>query len=693
MVNHSEMTLTNKISFQLDEVGFDQRYRLLLVETLAPQKLTDWFNACPILAMHRLRRHVNFQTKKSDGPYRYLAMVDRQINLPRLDAIHVTPVRVRQALQQGITSDTIVFMMLKQLTQCRIENNVLGNYDAVSDLYLTLSHGYKKQKHTLVVIEVKLDNRVLRLISRTFTEVSKKGYVISGDCLKWSNGGPGPFFKKASHNGIKNLTTFLSLQDFQKFNNSKAGIAYRLMTQLRERYLDCFKIAPSFCAYPVQNYTGRLKTTAEQQALKMLANRSLNIVTASSDDKVQNMVNYLVAQLERSPRLQKNRTIITTSSKPKPGLNIQVVQDLADPVYLMGSATTIIQHVTVNNFGQSDENFQFQWRVKSGQDIWDDPRFRTTIYQLGVKQDVYCHQLNFPSDVEAQFAAKYRYFDFHELDEQTVQVTYLDISADRRQLNFKRLRLNMGQHNEPTTEIEQAAYAIWQCPDENPKLLLGGLQVDNQLFAIYRSDLETVPDLSKIKTALVAANQSDYVNLADLKLVAQDVLLENKKDVLHKQQLIADLQRIPTGRLTIAELRQSISQNWRSNVMKRFADDYHTSYDKWLYLPIRRKQFDAYWVGMYGSGLLNIAGDAYYFVGQQQQLDVKVSRAVPLKKLVSVNSHQSVTESQLAFDVLANLMQVGFVRYNQYTVLPFPFKYIREYNDILKHRDKRGLPN
>lgn len=41
-------------------------------------------------------------------------------------------------------------------------------------------------------------------------------------------------------------------------------------------------------------------------------------------------------------------------------------------------------------------------------------------------------------------------------------------------------------------------------------------------------------------------------------------------------------------------------------------------------------------------------------------------------------------ESKLFFDSLVPLMSVPFVRNNQLTVIPFPFKYLREYININK---------
>ena len=45
---------------------------------------------------------------------------------------------------------------------------------------------------------------------------------------------------------------------------------------------------------------------------------------------------------------------------------------------------------------------------------------------------------------------------------------------------------------------------------------------------------------------------------------------------------------------------------------------------------------------------------------------------------------QAVENSSLVFDAVLPLMGVEFVRYGMLTVMPFPFKYLREYAAIVK---------
>jgi hypothetical protein len=62
---------------------------------------------------------------------------------------------------------------------------------------------------------------------------------------------------------------------------------------------------------------------------------------------------------------------------------------------------------------------------------------------------------------------------------------------------------------------------------------------------------------------------------------------------------------------------------------------------------------------------------------RKKNVQYSFQRACHLRKVVPVNG------SQLIFHDILPTLNVDFVRTGQSTVLPFPFKYIREYADRL----------
>lgn len=67
-----------------------------------------------------------------------------------------------------------------------------------------------------------------------------------------------------------------------------------------------------------------------------------------------------------------------------------------------------------------------------------------------------------------------------------------------------------------------------------------------------------------------------------------------------------------------------------------------------------------------------------YFVGKKGTGDLKYSidKACLVREVCAVNG-------KIEFEEIMKLMKVDFVRNGQYTVLPFPFKYLKEYERLL----------
>ena len=62
----------------------------------------------------------------------------------------------------------------------------------------------------------------------------------------------------------------------------------------------------------------------------------------------------------------------------------------------------------------------------------------------------------------------------------------------------------------------------------------------------------------------------------------------------------------------------------------------------------------------------------YYFVGSKNGAKESVSRACTIRRVTSA-------KETLSPDFLFSMLAVDFVRNGQYTVIPFPLKYLREY--------------
>lgn len=98
----------------------------------------------------------------------------------------------------------------------------------------------------------------------------------------------------------------------------------------------------------------------------------------------------------------------------------------------------------------------------------------------------------------------------------------------------------------------------------------------------------------------------------------------------------------------------------------------------------RVSTFEEFYAGLMNIKMYEIDEKKYFCVGRK---DKNPSMSIP--KAVNIREIQPYNGSQMLFDKLLPLMSVEFVRNKQLTVLPFPFKYLREWIEMMNIK-KRG---
>ena len=99
-----------------------------------------------------------------------------------------------------------------------------------------------------------------------------------------------------------------------------------------------------------------------------------------------------------------------------------------------------------------------------------------------------------------------------------------------------------------------------------------------------------------------------------------------------------------------------------------------------LYTYLRSKEFrDDFFTGMVDINYMPVnENKALYCVGKNGSgMNYDFARTNVVREI------EAVDESRLIFDELLPLMEVGFVRYGEVTVIPFPFKHLRLYAETL----------
>lgn len=211
--------------------------------------------------------------------------------------------------------------------------------------------------------------------------------------------------------------------------------------------------------------------------------------------------------------------------------------------------------------------------------------------------------------------------------------------------------------------------------------------VNNQVDGLLYTDIDNIHVilLTQEKTLPNIAALMDVLKETDVKeKVSKGLLLEAIIDF--EENIVESRETTTEWKNRIAEESDMITKsnikkilNMRTSIASKFNRFLHGKYDIWIDGELRKEEFDAtYKIG----DLQNIKyeynendykyGDSFvYYVGAKSK-KLKYPNACCVRKVITFGD-------RLEYEKVLPLMAVEFIRNNQYTVLPFPFKYLREY--------------
>lgn len=235
-------------------------------------------------------------------------------------------------------------------------------------------------------------------------------------------------------------------------------------------------------------------------------------------------------------------------------------------------------------------------------------------------------------------------------------------------------------NNEISEEWEKicCAYDLIESKQFRVKNKIDGLfysDIDN-IHAIIETREKTLPNITALMDMVRKTDEKQKVQKGVLVQAMDDFELEYqdyheniklwKEKLLEKEEII-----------TKKEVKKVL--NMKTNVASLFNRFLHEKFGIWIFGEWRKEEFDAiYQIG----NLLNIKyeyndndyddGHTFvYYVGAKSKR-TSYPNACCMRKVVSLGD-------EIEYEELLPLMVVEFVRNNQYTVLPFPYKYLMEY--------------
>ena len=405
---------------------------------------------------------------------------------------------------------------------------------------------------------------------------------------------------------------------------------------------------------------------------KMLSEKDVTISDYCKDKQSESMLDSIVRILESDYNIHP---LIDTTSES--GYNIRIIygeeyyenNKLPDP-HKDDNNGLIVQHIIVENHSEE--------KLKN--------MVKKVVQELIIKGDIYSRKLSIydwtqlKTDKTWSFVTRekiegYTYPDSHfEYNMMTVTPT--------GDLNFETFN-----DIEPTesTDKERIMLMYSEYNKENSRVCnsVEGLVFSdiNNIHAIVRTCEFTIPDIYKLNMALKETNPNTAVRKENLINMINAFSSEYPRYADETNNLIAII-REQQPVLTKYEIRRFM------NMQKKYAIDLNQymrdKYGVWMHPRIQSLKNDEYLM----SNIVNICcfkkdfvleegEEVYYYAGEKSLRRSGVSRACIIRKIIS--------EKKMEFKDLLPLLSVEFVRNGQYTVVPFPFKYLREYIKISKN--------
>lgn len=198
----------------------------------------------------------------------------------------------------------------------------------------------------------------------------------------------------------------------------------------------------------------------------------------------------------------------------------------------------------------------------------------------------------------------------------------------------------------------------------------------NNIYTILLTREKTLPDISALMDTLKETDGREKVSKEVLLNALSDFETENMelKDCIAgwKNEVSEE-----SARITKKRLKQIL--NMRTSNASKFNRFLHKNYNIWIDGELRKEEFEAaFQIG----NLLNIKyrhnendyddGHTFSYCVGAKSKKLKYPNACCIRKVVSSGDSPE-------YEKILPLLAVDFVRNSQYTVRPFPYKYLREY--------------
>lgn len=459
---------------------------------------------------------------------------------------------------------------------------------------------------------------------------------------------------------------FIDFSSCKEYDQSRAGVFHLVLGSIQEHLSEYMSIKLRDMEDP---HTIELKGTIvkkPEQLRSRLDGQPIHIVDRVGSEKSRNLVRSLKEAF--SSYLTDPKLLTDGKREKKEAFNYRVIHD-ADyyrinnekDEHISSSSGTLRQHLTIE-----------------GIDTVSNALMKTIIKEQLIKRDVKERNLSLFDWSRLHATGRWT---FAAYDKKEKNIVFMCIYPDGH-FDFKKIDPNgLPWYWEFDEYVEMLKRA--KDNEKYTHLFLEGLVISDKgdKNLIYRTDEISIPDLEGIREVIkeVDARLPGGMRTGnELASVVKQCFAGTAEECDEKVlQLIDHLKSLGSQEISKKDFKTIINSCLRttSNLAGHLRDTLYKEYGVRVHFSKAKENLNDLF-----DASLNIkyfeenGSEACYFVGERlDSVQFSFNNAHHFRKITAVNG------SKLIFDEILPTMDVDFVRTGQSTVLPFPFKYIREY--------------
>ncbi len=565
----------------------------------------------------------------------------------------------------------------------------------------------KKDMNSFHCIEVNLDKDMyLELKVRTFSKLKlhkskdalkKAQYIIDPrDGLlkrKLKNENVDRdliYIQKSLDPKNRNTVDFLKIRSIDKFYESKLGILSKFMEDVKNELKDYITVEHGGydnCSSIKYNP----KDSFENKDYASLLNgKDIVVEDLVNTDESKKIIDTIISRLENDYKIKPKKGHLDKSN-----FNLRIInnkdyykQNELEDLYNNIDKDTIVQHITVEGFTSDEKK---KGKSKKNSKNREDAIIGKILQELIIKDDINKHQITL-ADWE-----KYRYdSDWTFVMRKKVNYTVGEEEKDKfiycKMKIFKdgKFDIEFYDDSEKTEIDENQLFSEFDIIEDvynkynehiHKQQKFEGVEgliyksIEN-INVILKTKEFVMPNYDKLKSILEKINPKEMLDVEQIINCIEQFVSNNdnkkKREAENKRrdEFLAELRTFNRY-----ETRRKVKETlkFKSNAEKVLNTYLYQKENILINVPLKgvegqSKYFDAVVDIKYVEHKDRIS----YFVGLKEMSDLQFG----LNNAVLVREIRG--EEKIEFEEIAKLLQVEFVKYKQYTVIPFPFKYIRE---------------